>query len=57
MNNKQLTEYFLNNGVHLSDIEIQTEIDSLRSVIIFHNQKYYSEDDPIISDAKYDFSV
>ncbi len=34
--------------------EIAQHIDTLRTVIAFHQQRYYSEDNPIISDAEFD---
>lgn len=38
----------------LSKQEAKKEVDKLRKRIRYHNHKYYVEDDPEISDAKYD---
>ena len=49
-----LTEEFLAHGDNFSRKEIFMQIDALRDIIIFHRKKYYDEDFPIISDAKFD---
>lgn len=51
----RLTEEFLAEMEHeFSREEIFSRIDLLREVVNFHKGKYYAEDNPLISDAKYD---
>ena len=35
-------------------MDIRQEIDSLRELIKYHNDRYYNQDDPEISDYEYD---
>lgn len=43
-----LSRQFLNNLASLDDLQ------TLRDVLVFHERKYYIEDDPLISDFEYD---
>ncbi len=44
----QLSRQFLDNQASVGDIQL------LRDILIFHERKYYIEDDPLISDYEYD---
>ena len=47
---QKLTEKFLKSP----DINLHSEIDNLKSVLRFHEYRYYVQNDPLISDFEYD---